>query len=260
MEDPSHAYIALLLTSPLHCITKSVMHGKQVSYSCNCYFSRKFLPEISLTQNKPEAETGYLESKQLVTLENIYLLRFHPTLPPGLKYTMHAERSAAWKITRQHSQELKNTSSHSKQIDRFPSKPTPSFRQNPACAISCVNQEVCSLMGQKSLKRRDLKGKATRARNMPSLQPISERGISLDNDMFRSCRIPFSNPSSPYQLPPEYSSAASPEAAQDCAGLSTACASQPCRTEVHPHGSSPGCALPFPQLAAGWFSPRPSRI
>lgn len=211
MEDPSHAYIALLLTSPLHCITKSVMHGKQVSYSCNCYFSRKFLPEIFLTQSKPEAETGYLESKQLVTLENIYLLRFHPTFPPGLKYTMPAERSAAWKTTRQHSQELKNTSSHLKQIDRFPSKPTPSFRQNPARAISSVNQEICSLMGQKSPKRRNLNEKATRAQNMPSLQPVSERGISLDKDIFRSCRLPFSNPSSPYWLPPKYSSAASPE-------------------------------------------------
>lgn len=147
MEDLSHAYIPLLLTSPLHCITKSVMHGKQVSYSCNCYFSRKFLPEILLTQSKPEAETGYLETKQLVTSENTNLLRLNPTLSLRLKYTMPAEWSAAWKTTQQHSQELKNTSSHSKQIDRFPSKPAPSFRQNPARAISCMNQKACSLMG-----------------------------------------------------------------------------------------------------------------
>lgn len=147
MEDLSHACIPLLLTSPLHCITKSVTHGKQFSYSCNCYFSRKFLPEIFLTQSKPEAETGYLEGKQFVTLENAYLLRYNPMLSLCLKCTMPAERSAAWKTTQQHSQELKNTSSHLKQIDRFPSKPAPSFRQNPLCAISCMNRKACSLMG-----------------------------------------------------------------------------------------------------------------
>lgn len=131
-KDLLHAYIPLLLTSFLHCITESVMHGKQVSYSRNCYSSRKFLPEIFLIQGKPEAETGSFETKWLLTLENTYLLRFNPTLSLRSKYTMPAEQSAAWKTTQQHSQELKNASSHSQQTDRSPSKPTPSFRQNPA--------------------------------------------------------------------------------------------------------------------------------
>jgi len=152
MEDLSQAYIPLLLTSPLHCITKSVMHGKQVSYSHNCYFSRKFLPEIFPTQSKPEADIGFLETKQLVTLENNYLLRLNPTLPLCLRYTMPAEWSAAWKATQQHSQELKNTSSHSKQIDRFLSKPTLSFRQNPARAISCMNQKPCSRWASRAVR------------------------------------------------------------------------------------------------------------
>lgn len=52
MEDLSHAYIPLLLTSPLHCITKSVMHGEQVSYICNCYFSRKFFLKQSRANQK----------------------------------------------------------------------------------------------------------------------------------------------------------------------------------------------------------------
>lgn len=107
MEDISHVYIPLLLTSPLRCITKSVMHGKQVSYSCNCYFSRKFLPEIFLTRSKLKAKTGSLETKQFVILENIYLLRLNPTLTLFLKYTAPAEWRAARKTTQQHSQELK---------------------------------------------------------------------------------------------------------------------------------------------------------
>lgn len=108
-EDLSHAHIPLLLTSPPRCITNSVMHGKQVSYSCNCYFSRKFLPEIFLTRSKLKAKAGALETKHFVILENIYLLRPNPTLSLFFKYTAPAEWRAAWKTTQQHSQELEKT-------------------------------------------------------------------------------------------------------------------------------------------------------
>jgi len=85
----------------------------------------------------------------------------------------------------------------------------------------------------------------------------SQTGVSTDRDAFRSCRLPFSNPSSPYQLPPQHSSTASLDAAWDGSGLSAARASR--------HGcihAAAGLALPFPQPVANsrLVLPHPSRI
>lgn len=174
MQDLSHAHSPLLLTSLCHCITKAVMHGKQVSYTCNCYPSKKNLPEIFLLQSKLEPETGSSEAKQLVTGENMYLLRFNPTLSLRLKYTMPAEQSAACTTTQQHSQELKNTSSRSQQTDRFPSKPV-----SPLQAESCPRHLTREPNGsapqqpRRAPRTRDSSRKAAQAQNTPPLQPLS---------------------------------------------------------------------------------------
>lgn len=112
------------------------------------------------------------------------------------------------------------------------------------------------LMGHKIFKTHDLNRKAAQAQNMPPLQPISGTDVSLDKDAFRSCRLPFSNPSSSYQLLPKHSSAASLEAAWACTGLSTACTPRHYCIEVHQH-SSRLCFCPSPSslLMAGWISP-----